>query len=202
MRNNFLHIRVKEKGFSYKFMPYSHVTAMHRLVLIALFAALLAVGGWISLPIGPVPITLQTMFLTLAGLVLGPRDGALAALLFLAAGLLGLPVFSGGKGGLAVFLGPTGGFLLAFPLAAWIFGFAGGGRPVPLLKAVLLCLAGSALVFAIGALRLMWLMDLSLNKALWAAVIPFLPGGALKLWAALAVYRYLLRRGLLPDQAA
>ena len=60
-------------------MPYAHVTALHRLVLIALFAALLAVGGWISIPIGPVPITLQTMFLTLAGLTLGPRDGALAA---------------------------------------------------------------------------------------------------------------------------
>ena len=59
-------------------MPYAHVTALHRLVLIALFAALLAVGGWISIPIGPVPITLQTMFLTLAGLVLGPRARALA----------------------------------------------------------------------------------------------------------------------------
>lgn len=179
-------------------MPYNHVIAMHRLVLIALFAALLAVGGWISIPVGPVPITLQTMFLTLAGLVLGPRDGALAALLFLCAGLLGLPVFSGGRGGLAVFMGPTGGFLLAFPFSAWIFGLAGGSRTVPLPRAIFICLLGSALLFASGALRLMWLMNIPFNKALWLGVIPFLPGGALKLWAALAVHRYLVRQRLFP----
>ena len=183
-------------------MPYRRVIARHRLVLIALFAALLAVGGWISIPIGPVPITLQTMFLTLAGLVLGPRDGALAALLFLAAGLLGLPVFSGGKGGLGVFLGPTGGFLLAFPVSAWVCGLAGGGRLASLPKAVLVCTAGSGLVFIAGGLRLMWLMDISFNKAMWLAVIPFLPGGALKLWAALAAHRYLARHGFIPQADA
>ena len=178
-------------------MPYPHVTAMHRLVLIALFAALLAVGSWISIPIGPVPITLQTMFLTLAGLILGPRDGALAALLFLAAGLLGLPVFSGGKGGLAVFLGPTGGFMLAFPVTAWICGLAGGKRKTALPRAVALCCLGGAIMYAAGALRLMQVMDISLTQALWVGVIPFLPGGALKLWAALAAQRYLARQGLL-----
>ena len=179
-------------------MPYEHVTTMHRLVLIALFAALLAVGGWISIPIGPVPITLQTMFLTLAGLVLGPRGGALAALLFLAAGLLGLPVFSGGKGGLAVFLGPTGGFLAAFPVTAWISGLAGGGRLVPLPKAILICTLASALMFAAGGLRLMQFMNIPFSEAMWLGVIPFLPGGALKLWAALAAHRYLARHGLIP----
>ena len=179
-------------------MPYHHVVAMHRLVLIALFAALLAVGGWISIPIGPVPITLQTLFLPLAGLVLGSRDGALAALLFLTAGLLGLPVFSGGKGGLAVFLGPTGGFLLACPFAAWIYGLAGGNRIIPLPRAVLICVAGSGLVFVAGMLRLAQLMDLSPSKTLWLALIPFLPGDALKLWAALAAHRYMVRHKLFP----
>ena len=179
-------------------MPYAHVTALHRLVLIALFAALLAVGGWISIPIGPVPITLQTMFLTLAGLTLGPRDGALAALLFMDAGFLGLPVFSGGKGGLAVFLGPTGGFMLAFPVTAFICGLAGGGRSAPLPRAVALCCLGGAVMYAAGTLRLAWLMNISLYQAAWIGVIPFLPGGALKLWAALAAHRYLVRHGLLP----
>ena len=179
-------------------MPYQRVTALPRLVLIALFAALLAVGGWISIPIGPVPITLQTMFLTLAGLVLGPRGGALAALLFMAAGLLGLPVFSGGKAGLAVFLGPTGGFLITFPVTAWISGLAGGGRLVPLPGAILICTLASAVTFVVGGLRLMQLMDIPLSEAMWLGVIPFLPGGALKLWAALAAHRYLARHGLIP----
>ena len=179
-------------------MPYEHVIAMHRLVLVALFAALLAVGGWISIPIGPVPITLQTMFLTLAGLVLGPRGGALAALLFLAAGLLGLPVFSGGKGGLAVFLGPTGGFLAAFPVTAWISGLAGGGRLASLPRAILICTLASGLMFVAGGLRLMQLMNIPFSEAMWLGVIPFLPGGALKLWAALAAHRYLERHGLIP----
>lgn len=92
--------------------------------LIAAFAALIAVCA--ILPAirvaGPVPITLQTFAVLLSGAVLGARRGALAVLLYLAVGAAGLPVFSGGAAGLGVFAGPTAGYLIGFPIAAFLCG--------------------------------------------------------------------------------
>lgn len=93
--------------------------------LIAGFAALIAVCAILpALSIGlPVPVTLQTFGVLLAGAVLGMRRGFLAVLLYLAVGAAGLPVFSGGAAGLAVFSGPSVGYLVGFPLAAALCGF-------------------------------------------------------------------------------
>lgn len=95
------------------------------LALIATFAAFIAVCSVAAaLPFGAngVPITLQMFAIFLAGSVLGARRGFLAALLYLAVGAAGLPVFAGGTGGLAPFSGPTAGYLIAFPFAAGIIG--------------------------------------------------------------------------------
>ena len=92
---------------------------------IALFAALIAVLGFvpqIMLPIG-VPITAQSLGIMLCGTVLGAKRGALAVLLFLALVAIGLPVLSGGRGGLGWFVSPSGGFLVGFPIAAFVAGF-------------------------------------------------------------------------------
>ena len=84
---------------------------------IAVGAALLASISFIEIPIGPVPITLQTLgIMTLAG-ILGARKGFMTVVVYLLLGLIGLPVLSG-QGGLAPFVGPTVGYLLAFPIAA------------------------------------------------------------------------------------
>ena len=90
------------------------------LALIAVFAALIAVFSLTPIPAGVigVPITLQTLAVALAGLVLGAWRGFLAALLYVAVGLAGLPVLAGGAAGIGVLAGPTAGFLLSFPLAA------------------------------------------------------------------------------------
>jgi biotin transport system substrate-specific component len=95
------------------------------LALIAGFAALVAVCAILpAIPVaGPVPITLQTFAVLLAGAVLGAKRGFLAVLLYVAAGAAGLPIFSGGASGLAVLQGPTAGYLLGFPLAAALCGF-------------------------------------------------------------------------------
>ena len=95
------------------------------LALIAAFAALIcvcAIAPAIKVA-GPVPITLQTFAVLLAGAVLGMRRGFLAVALYVLAGAVGLPVFSGGASGLAVLQGPTAGYLLGFPLAAALCGF-------------------------------------------------------------------------------
>lgn len=94
------------------------------LALVAAFAALIAVCAVLpSIRLaGPVPITLQTFAVLLCGAVLGARRGALAALLYLAVGAAGLPVFAGGAGGLGVFAGPSAGYLVSYPLAAGLCG--------------------------------------------------------------------------------
>lgn len=95
------------------------------LTYVALFAALIAVLGLvpqITLAVG-VPITAQSLGIMLCGTVLGAKRGALAVLLFLLLVALGLPLLSGGRGGLGVFAGPSTGFLIGFPIAAFVAGW-------------------------------------------------------------------------------
>ena len=82
----------------------------------------MAAGAQIDVPMHPVPMTLQSFAILLAGLCLGPRDGVLAVLVFLGAAAAGLPVLAEGSGGLGPFSGPTAGYIYAFPIAAFLAG--------------------------------------------------------------------------------
>ena len=99
------------------------VEKLRQIVLASLMAALTAVGAYIYVPIGPVPIVLSTLFVVLSGLLLGSRWGFTSMALYLLVGAIGIPVFAGGKGGFAHFLGPTGGYLCGYLLASWVTGF-------------------------------------------------------------------------------
>ena len=102
--------------------PRKSVT--YDMALIAISAALITVCSWISIQIGPVPVTLQTLAVLAVLLTAGGRRGTIAIAVYLALGAVGVPVFSGFKGGPAAFIGPTGGFLIGFFLAAlafWLF---------------------------------------------------------------------------------
>ena len=88
----------------------------------SLLAALTAVGAYIAIPIGPVPIVLQNLFVYLTGLLLGSRWGLMGIAAYLLAGAVGLPVFAGGKGGIGHLVGPTGGYLLGFCLPLPLIG--------------------------------------------------------------------------------
>lgn len=90
----------------------------------ALMVAVTAVAAQIVIPLFPIPFTLQVFAVVLAGLLLGPRYGALAMAIYLLVGAVGVPVFAGFKGGLGIILGPTGGYLVSYPLAAAIAGLA------------------------------------------------------------------------------
>ena len=94
------------------------------IVLVSLFAALIAVLGLAPKVPGPfgVPITAQSMGIMLCGTVLGAKRGALAVLLFIALTAIGLPLLSGGRGGLGVFASPSSGFIIGFPIAAYVAG--------------------------------------------------------------------------------
>ena len=91
---------------------------------IALAAALIAIMAQISIPMpAGVPMTLQTLAVPVVGIILGDKKGALSCLIYLFIGAAGLPVFSGFKGGIGVVLGVTGGFIISFPLMAWLAGY-------------------------------------------------------------------------------
>lgn len=93
------------------------------------FAVFTAIGAQIEIPHYPVPYTLQTFFVLLAGGLLGRRNAFLSMLLYVGFGAAGLPVFSGGSAGLARLLGPTGGYLLSFPVAAYLISSILSARP-------------------------------------------------------------------------
>ena len=90
------------------------------IVLVSLTVALTAAGAWVRIPLGPVPVSLQTLFVLLSGAVLGSGLGAMSMCVYLALGLIGLPVFTAG-GGPGYVLSPTFGFLLSFPLSSSLF---------------------------------------------------------------------------------
>lgn len=179
-------------------MSHMPLSSTHRLVWVALMAALICVGGMIIIPIGPVPISLQTMFVAMAGLLLGPIYGFLSVCLFLGAGAIGLPVFAGGKAGLGVLLGPTGGYLAAFILTSAIYGLAGGRKRKPLWLTIILCLCAAFLTYFLGSIRLAFIMDISTPKALILGALPFFVGDVLKIGVALSAYRFLQRRNMIP----
>lgn len=92
------------------------------MALVSMFTALTAIGAFISIPLGPVPITLQSLFVILSGIVLGPKLGALSQIVYIILGLVGLPIFAGFTGGLASIMKPSFGFIIGFVFASFIGG--------------------------------------------------------------------------------
>jgi biotin transport system substrate-specific component len=163
-------------------------TAIKAAGLSALFALLTAVGAHIRIPLEPVPLTLQTLFVLLAGAVAGPSLGALSQGLYLGGGVLGIPLLAGSAAGIAVLSGPTGGYLAGFVAAAWLVGRIIGKRS-SFGWSVLVFGAGSALILAFGALHLTLFTAGDFSTAWRLGVLPFLAGDAAKTLAAASIYR-------------
>jgi biotin transport system substrate-specific component len=165
-----------------------------RVIAVAAFALATAFAAYVRVPVPftPVPLTLQTMFVVLAGAMLGPRLGAASMLTYLGMGIAGLPVFAGGMG-LAYLFGPTGGYLLAFPVAAFVAGVitrpAVGRGAVAAIRLVVGLAAAAMLILVSGAA---WLTALTgdLAGAVALGIAPFLVGEAIKVsLAALIAWR-------------
>ena len=152
------------------------------------FAAAVAAASQIAIPLPftPVPVTLQPMLVILAGLWLGPAAGAASMALYLAAGAAGLPVFTPiGAPGIARFFGPTGGYLLAYPVAAYVAG-ALGRRTSTLIGRWLAAVAGVAVIFA-GGLAQLTVINGSAVRAWQLGVTPFAALDLVKAWVAAAI---------------
>jgi len=164
---------------------------LKRMVYAALMAALTAAGAYIAIPVGPVPIVLQNLFIMLAGLLLGGRWGLISVAAYLLAGAAGLPVFAGGTGGVGKFVGPTGGYLLGFAAAAYLIGIIserGRGRVA---IDVMAMIAGTLIIYAFGVSWLKVVTGMSFSKALTVGMLPFLIGDAIKIAAAIPIARAL-----------
>ncbi len=159
------------------------------MVLASLMAALTAVGAYIHVPIGPVPIVLSTLFVLLSGLLLGSRWGLASMCLYLLVGAIGMPVFAGGKGGIAHFLGPTGGYLFGYVLASWLTGFIAERSRGILILEILSVLMGSLAIYSLGVPWLKMVTHMSWFKTFMVGMIPFLIGDAVKASVALILAR-------------
>ena len=147
----------------------------------ATFIGLLSLGAWVSIPFFPVPLTLQTLFVLLAGAVM-KRYAVIPVSLYVLLGALGLPLFHSGVAGFGILLGPTGGYLTGFIFAALAVGLAYEHEPVTIRITGLL--AGTFIIYVCGVAWLMYSLMIELSPAVISGVLPFIPGDVIKIYAA------------------
>ncbi len=179
-------------------------TSSLSIALVSLFAALIAVFGLIpkiDLPLG-VPITLQTLGVMLAGCMLGPKRALQALLLFLAAVAIGLPLLSGGRGGIGVFFAPASGYLIGWPVGAFVTGVVmhmlprATPRGAAISAFIASALGGLLVVHVFGVIGLVNIANLSWEHAIMGTLV-FVPGDLIKC-ALCATVVHTVARGL-PD---
>jgi len=155
------------------------------IVYASLFGALTAAGAFIVIPLPPVPITAQTFFLNLAAVLLGGSLGAVSQFIYVMLGVVGIPVFSGGKAGIGVIFGPTGGYLLGFIIAAFVTGkIAGAKKGAGIFRYIFAMLTGMGIIYCLGITQLALVAKISFQKALAIGVLPFIPGDIIKILLA------------------
>lgn len=162
------------------------------MVLMALFAAITCVLAPISIPIGPVPISITMLILFISVYVLGWKRGTITYLVYLLIGMVGLPVFSGWEGGLGKLAGPTGGYLIGFIPMIIVCGLAiekgyTMSRGAGIALSVAGMVAGTAIAYAFGTIWFCFSTGTGVMAALTMCVFPFLIGDAAKIIIAAIV---------------
>lgn len=158
---------------------------------IGIFTALTAVGAFISIPIGPVPITFQTFFVLLSGIILGSRKALYSQITYLLLGLIGFPIFSEFTGGIQAILKPSFGFIIGYIAAAYAIGKLTEIKSFSTVGLWTAVLTGTILIYAFGLTYMYYILNimldsnLSLFRILQLGMLAFIPGDILK--AAIAV---------------
>jgi len=150
----------------------------------AAFIALITLGSWVSIPFFPVPLTLQTLFVLLAGVIM-KRSAVVPVGFYVLLGALGVPVFHNGIAGIGILLGPTGGFLIGFIVAALVTGLAYESQSCFI--RVLGIMAGTVVIYGFGIAWLMISAGMNFVPAVLAGAVPFIPGDAIKAGAAYTI---------------
>ena len=174
------------------------------MILVSMFAALTAIFAQVTipLPISPVPITLQVLAVCLTSAILGSRLAFMSMLVYIAVGILGMPVFSGGASGLGVVMGPTGGYITGFLLSSYVTGKLVQRKPLPTLSNTLFAMfSGLLVIYATGMLQLSLVTGMPLQAAFMSGVVPFIGLDIIKIavgaGVACSVRTILIRQNLL-----
>lgn len=154
----------------------------NEMIKVALFPALIAATIWVTIPMYGAPITLQTLFVLLAGLLLGKRLGAISMVVYLLLGVVGIPVFAGFTSGFGAIAGPTGGFLISFPIAAYAAGYIKERYN----SYVLAALIPTVIIYLIGIPWLAWQLGMNVGAAA-SLMIVYIPGDLIKVLAAVLI---------------
>ncbi|MCB2134932.1 MAG: biotin transporter BioY [Rhodobacteraceae bacterium] len=163
-------------------------TLLSRALMVLGGSLFIALAAQVSIPMIPVPMTLQTLAILIVGLTFGARMGAMTLIAYLAEGAAGLPVFANGHAGLAYMAGPTAGFLAGFVLMAWIAGAATDRGAKSFLAMAGVALIASAAIYIPGLVWPALVMGKSVPDLLSGWMLPFLAGDAIKaVLAALVV---------------
>lgn len=155
--------------------------------IVAVFTSLTAIGAGISIPLGEVPITMQSLFVILSGLILGPKLGALSQIIYIILGLIGIPIFAGFTGGPQSIMKPSFGFVIAFVFAAYIVGkLSHSSKYLSKNRIWIASLLGTITLYLIGIPYMYYMLNivmgkgLSFNTIMKIGCIIFLPGDFLK----------------------
>ncbi|MCC5963239.1 MAG: biotin transporter BioY [Rhodobacteraceae bacterium] len=156
-------------------------TLLRQGALVLFGSVLVGLSAQISVPMYPVPMTLQTLMISLIGLTYGARLAGVTLLAYLAQGAAGLPVFAGGGAGILYLAGPTGGFLLGFAAMAFLTGWlVERGLSRGFGRLFLAAFIPALLLFVPGVLWLWMITPLDLNAAIMGGAVPFQLGGIVK----------------------
>lgn len=157
------------------------------IAIIALMTAITCILGPLSLPIGPVPISLTNLAIYFTVILLGWKRGTVSYLIYLLIGLVGVPVFSSFSAGPAKLFGPTGGYLIGFIFLAIISGWFIEKFPGKRIMYFIGMVLGTAVCYALGTAWLAYEAKMDMMAALWAGVIPFIPGDLVKMALAILI---------------
>ncbi|MCM1992566.1 biotin transporter BioY [Oceanirhabdus seepicola] len=164
------------------------------MILVALFAALTAIGAYITIPIPTVPITLQFLFCAFAGIILGSKLGALSQIIYVLIGLAGVPVFAGGGGGIGYVYKPSFGYLIGFILTAFIIGYLREKMgEINVIKAFIISVLGLVATYMIGVPYLHYALNnfsnvpMTWGGAIKIGIVPFVLGDLIKCFIVAAI---------------
>lgn len=169
--------------------------SVQEMTTMALLAALLCVSSYISiqLPFSMVPITAQTLIINLIALLLKPKKAGITVGIWILLGLVGLPVFSGGKGGFGVLAGATGGYIIGYLIAVMVISFVKGRKNHVVRNAVSVIAVGIPVIYVIGVPWLKMVAGLDWKAAIVTGLIPFIAGDLIKAVASVCIAKPLYR---------
>lgn len=157
------------------------------MVFMAIFAAIICIAAPFSVQVGPIPITLATFAIYLAGAILGGKRGMISVVVYIMLGAVGLPVFSNFNGGFSALLGPTGGYIIGYVPLVLLTGIFAEMNSKKHWTMIIGMILGTAALYTFGTAWFMIMTESSLGRALSLCALPFIPGDALKIVCVAAV---------------